>query len=58
MRVHRDKETWREQARATGICSQGMLDTFFEQYPSERFLYLNVPVNLSMSDITGQQLIR
>ena len=36
LRVHCDKETWREQAKATGIISQGMLDAICDKYPSER----------------------
>jgi len=36
LRVHCDKETWREQAKATGLISQGMLDAICDKYPSDR----------------------
>jgi len=57
--VHCDKETWEEQARATGIFSRGMLDTFFDKHPSKRppFDPLNVPLFASpwAENITSEQ---
>ena len=53
LRVHCDKETWREQTKATGIFSQGMLDIFFDKHPqySQRSIFSNL--NLIKNGVSG-----